>query len=104
MCRANIKVKTLTGFYVLQSNHSKLNKSEVSPICLICKLAPEDLRHFLLKCLSLHVRGVGYLGELEQVLLRAVPGCAAQFLVDVETLCRIVMDCTVLDGLARVEP
>ena len=62
----------------------KFNRIEVSPICPLCKLAPENLRHFLLECPSLqHVRG-GYLGELEQALLRVVPGCAAQFLADVE--------------------
>ena len=71
--RAHIKVRMLTGSYVLQTNRSKFNKSEVSPICPLCKLAPEDLRHFLLECPGLqHVRG-GYLGELEQVFIRAVP-------------------------------
>ena len=90
--------------YLPQTNRSKSNKSEVSPICPLCKLAPEDLRHFLLECPGLHhVRGV-YLGELEQVLMRAVPDCAAQFLADSETLCRIVMDCRVLGRLAGMEP
>ena len=63
--RAHIKVKMLTGSYVWQSNRSKFNKYEVSPIFPLCKLAPENLRHFLLECPSLqHVRG-GYLGELD---------------------------------------
>lgn len=102
--RAHIKVRMLTGSYVLQANRSKFNKSEVSPICPLCKLAPEDLRHFILECPSLHdVRG-GYLEEIEKTLKQAVPDCATQILADSETLCRIVMDCTVLGGLAGVGP
>ena len=43
--RTYIKVKMLTGTYVLQSNRSKFNKSEVSPICPLCKLAVRYIRY-----------------------------------------------------------
>ncbi|MCW4345464.1 MAG: reverse transcriptase domain-containing protein, partial [Candidatus Thiodiazotropha endolucinida] len=51
--RAQIKVRMLTGSYVLQSNRAKFNKAEVSPACPLCKRAPEDMCHFLLECPSL---------------------------------------------------
>ena len=44
--RAQIKVKLLTGSYILQSSRSKFSKSAISDTCLLCKVAPEDLKHF----------------------------------------------------------
>ena len=94
--RAQINVKLLTGSYILQSNRSKFNKYTVPCTCLLCKVAPEDLKHFLLECPKMQPVRVGYVSETEQILLQVVPDGATQLLADTELLCRTVMDCTVL--------
>ena len=39
---------------------------------------------------------MGYVSEIEQILLQVAPDDAAQLLADTELVCRTIMDCTVL--------
>ena len=94
--RAQIKVKLLTGSYTLQSSRSKFSKSAISDTCLLCKVAPEDLKHFLLDCSRLQPVRSTYIHDIEQILLRVVPDHAAQLLTNKERLCCVIMDCTIL--------
>ena len=96
VCRAQIKVKLLTGSYILQSNRSKFSKSAISDTCLLCKVAPEDLKHFLLDCSRLQSVRSTYIHDIEQILLCVVPDHAAQLLTNKERLCCVIMDCTIL--------
>ena len=50
--KAMIRAKLLTGVYTLQTNIHKMKKSE-DDICLLCKSAPEDVRHFICQCPAL---------------------------------------------------
>ena len=64
---------------------------------LLCKVAPENLEHFLLDCPKLRPVRVGYfVSEIEQSLLQVASDDAAHLLTDTELLCRTIMDCTVL--------
>ena len=102
--RAHIKVKLLTVWYILQSNRSKFNKYTFPSTCLLCKIAPEDLKHFLLECPQLQPVRMGHGFETEQIHLQTVPDGAAQLLADTELLCRTTMDCTVLGESISGEP
>ena len=84
--RAQIKVKLLTGPYILQSSRSKFNKSAISDICLLCKVAPEDLKHFLLDCSRLQSVGSTYIRDIERIPLRVVPDHAVQLPTNKEQL------------------
>ena len=55
--RAELKVKVLTGAYILQANRSCFNQYAVDPSCKLCQKEPEDREHFIARCDSLeHVR------------------------------------------------
>ncbi len=71
--KARVKVKLLTGTYMLQTNKARFNKSEVDPTCRLCRLAPEDTEHFLLSCSALEDVRHGY-RHLVHALLDKIPG------------------------------
>jgi len=48
--RLSIKMKLLTGAYILQSNRVSFNQNEVDPTCQMCGKAPEHIQHFILDC------------------------------------------------------
>lgn len=104
MRRAQVKVKMLTGSYILQSNRSKFNKYAVSDTCPLCKCASENLSHFLLECPSLQPVRADYILGIEKLLYEAVPDSAALVLADTGALCRVIMDCTVLGELSSCCP
>ena len=52
-----MKVKILTGTYILQANRASFNQYAVDPTCKVCQGEPEDRVHFIARCKSLdHVR------------------------------------------------
>lgn len=51
--RLPVKIKLLTGTYILQSMRVKFNQNEIDPTCQLCGSAPEDMHHFLLQCETL---------------------------------------------------
>ena len=68
----------------------------ISDTSLLCKVAPEDLKHFLLDCSRLQSVRLTYIQDIERIFLRVVPDHAAQLLTNKRRLCCIIMDCTVL--------
>ena len=94
--RAQIKIKLLTGSYILQSRRSKFSISATSDTCLLCKVAPEDLKHFLLDCSCLQSVMSTCIHVIQRICLRVVPDHAVQLLTNKEWLCCIIMDCTIL--------
>ena len=54
--RYPVQLKLITGTYVLQSNRSAFNKSEVDPTCKLCEQSDETLEHFILQCPELSGR------------------------------------------------
>ena len=48
--RLPIKLKLLTGAYILQSNRIKIYKNELNTLCLLCEKDGETIEHFILEC------------------------------------------------------
>jgi hypothetical protein len=68
VAKTSVKVKILTGNYTLQANRQKYNHHEVSPICKLCNLEPEDREHFILRCPILETKRKFYLHQLFEIL------------------------------------
>ena len=51
--KLSVKLRLLTGTYILQSKRVKFCDTEKSSLCKLCNEANEDLEHFLLKCKTL---------------------------------------------------
>lgn len=54
--------------YTLQANGHKYNQHEVSPICKLCNLEPEDRKHFILRCPILETKRKFYLHQLFEII------------------------------------
>jgi hypothetical protein len=48
--RISIRLNIATGTYILQANKASFNRSQLNPICLLCRNGEETLDHFLLTC------------------------------------------------------
>ena len=48
--KASIKVKLLTGVYMLQTTRSKFSNKHISASCPLCGSEDENKIHFILKC------------------------------------------------------
>ena len=48
--RLAVKLKMITGTYLLQSNRASFNQTAVDPRCLLCGKEPETLGRLLLRC------------------------------------------------------
>jgi hypothetical protein len=48
--RIPIRLKFVTGTYMLQANRASFNRSQLNPICLLCGNGEATLDHFLLTC------------------------------------------------------
>jgi hypothetical protein len=66
VAKTSVKVKILPGNYTLQANN--YNQHEVSPICKLCNLEPEDREHFILKCPILETKRKFYLHQIFEIL------------------------------------
>ncbi|CAC5361050.1 unnamed protein product [Mytilus coruscus] len=53
--RLPVKLKLLTGSYILQSKRIRMCKDETDPKCLLCAKEEENIEHFILKCESLRI-------------------------------------------------
>ena len=47
---ATIRAKMLTGRHILQAALSRYNQNQVDPTYKVCKIEPEGMPHFLLRC------------------------------------------------------
>ena len=48
--RIPIKLKVVSGQYILQANRARFNQNQVDTICQLCGEEEENMEHFLLKC------------------------------------------------------
>jgi hypothetical protein len=48
--RIPIRLKIVTGIYILQSDKAAFSKKSTSPICLLCKKSEDTTTHFLIVC------------------------------------------------------
>ncbi len=67
-----IKARLLTGTYLLQTTKNKYSQGSENAMCKCCRIADEDLEHFLLVCPALyHVRKPLY-SELKMTVMSAL--------------------------------
>ncbi|KAH3892736.1 hypothetical protein DPMN_016863 [Dreissena polymorpha] len=52
--RLKIKVRLLTGTYMLQTKRKNFNQFDINPTCQMCGKENETAEHFVLKCSALH--------------------------------------------------
>ena len=48
--RIPIKLKVVSGQYILQANRARFNQNQVDTICQLCGEEEDNMEHFLLKC------------------------------------------------------
>ena len=63
--RSIIKVRMMTGVYMLQSTRARFNQYSVEKTCPLCRLDSEDLTHMLLRCPALLMLGKYHWPKLE---------------------------------------
>jgi hypothetical protein len=66
--KASIKVKLLTGVYILQTTRSKFSNRQISASCSLCGSEDEDNIHFILNCPDLANTRKYYIDELKSML------------------------------------
>ena len=65
--RIRLKLKVVTGTYILLVNRSSFNQNRIDPTCLICGNGDENIEHFILECEALsHIR-VPILKEIRDI-------------------------------------
>ena len=65
--RIRLKLKVVTGTYILQVNRSSFNQNRIDPTCLMCGNGDENIEHFILECEALsHIR-VPILKEIRDI-------------------------------------
>ena len=65
--RIRLKLKVVTGTYILQVNRSSFNQNRIDPTCLMCGNGEENIEHFILECEALsHIR-VPILKEIRDI-------------------------------------
>lgn len=70
--RAEVKARLLTGSYTLQANRARFNQFSVSPLCPLCKQAPETREHFIVTCTCLKDIRSPYLTKIRDIF-----GCSS---------------------------
>ena len=87
--RCRIKLRMLTGTYVLQYNRHKFNQHEVNPTCPLCEDGIEDQTHFIGTCKTLERDRkkmlhplITLIGEGNMKVLRSTPTLFAKFILD----------------------
>ena len=91
--RGRTKLRLLTGTYLLQSNRAKFNNSVPDPTCQLCNDAPEDVHHFISKCLRLEEKRANLLHPIIQQL-GGISSPAVNSLFRNDRLTRLILDCT----------
>ena len=66
IARIPIRLKIVTGNYILQSDKSAFSKKATSPICLLCKKSEETTTHFLIVCEKLEETRTPILNKIIQ--------------------------------------
>ena len=83
----HVKLKLVTGTYILQVNRSAFNQNEIDPTCLMCMEEPETVEHFLVKCSAL--------AGVRQPIMDGIVRCVEGFMqtpIETETLVQILLD------------
>ena len=93
--RGAVKVRLLTGTYLVQSAVSKFNQYQVDPTCLLCRCSTEDYRHMILECSALLKYRKNYLCEIKSII-DSECGPDTWNKLTKEEILQLCVDCTVL--------
>ena len=95
--RIPVKMKILTGTYILQSTRAAFNQNEVDPTCQLCNEQPETMDHFILKCKILN--------NIRQTVLHDIYSTLQQVTgkpltdIDSESLLSVIIDCSCVQNI-----
>ena len=84
----HLKLKIVTGTYILQVNRSTFNQNEIDPTCLMCKEEPETVDHFLIRCSAL--------ADVRKPIMDSILRCAECFIqapIETQVLTQLLLDC-----------
>lgn len=90
-----IKIKIVTGSYILQIDRAKFNTIENTQ-CKLCHQEPEDLIHFILKCKTLDSIRTPYLEEMNKSIQVITKNSFYRY--DHTTQLQIILDCTKIEN------
>ena len=93
--RGAVKVRLLTGTYLVQSAVSKFNQYQVDPTCLLCRCSTEDYQHMILECSALLKYRKNYLCEIKSII-DSECGPDTWNKLTKEEILQLCVDCTVL--------
>ena len=100
--KAELKVKVLTGAYILQANRSCFNQYTVDPSCKLCLKEPEDREHFKAKCNSLECVRKPYRQKFNMIFNNIIPSQS----IDSIVFTKLVLDCSMVvheDVLEKID-
>lgn len=92
--RIPVKMKILTGTYILQTNRARFNAGSVKPLCQLCCQENETLEHFVLCCSILEDIRKPVLCQLAQEVFNISNKNWCEY--SVEDKLQIILDSTVL--------
>ncbi|MCW4345831.1 MAG: reverse transcriptase family protein [Candidatus Thiodiazotropha endolucinida] len=90
--RAELKVRVLTGTYILQANRSCFNQYAVDPTCKVCQAEPEDREHFIARCQPLEYVREPYRQRLKNVFMDRIPNMK----LDSSLFTQLILDCSMV--------
>ena len=85
----HVKLKLVTGTYILQVNRVAFNQNQIDPTCMLCNQEPETVDHFLKRCSAL--------SQVRKPIMDSIISCVGRFMqvpVDDEMLIKLLLDCT----------
>ena len=91
--RIAIKLKLVTGMYILQTNRAAFNQNQIKSTCLLCNTEDETMEHFLLSCTALHSVRQPIVDIIKESLTTLHE---AQLVRTTSDLLQIVLDCSAL--------
>ena len=93
--RAVVKVRILTGTYLLQVHRKKFRMDGVIDACCpLCCLEEEDIVHMLIRCPALSAVRTTYMNELKQCIQSSLgPGEWTRRIKDSNTVVQLIVDC-----------
>ena len=93
--RGVVKVRLLTGTYLVQSKISRFNQYQVDPTCMLCRSSPEDYMHMILDCGALLKYRKDYIHKLKSIIdTECGPNIWPS--LSKEDILQLCIDCTVL--------
>ena len=98
-----MKVKIVTGVYVLQYNRATFNQHALSPICCLYGMSEEDRVHFVLGCSGLDPVRQTYLKRIQTILAGIEQNIADKIMTNQKLLIQLLMDSSNMEDLNSIQ-